>query len=336
MSYTVRLDPRGAEFTVGDDETVLVAAERQGQRLTYGCRHGRCSSCKYQILEGDVDQPDASIYSLSDAEREEGWALVCCAYPVEDLVLLDETEADLRARPMLLPTEHECQVRTVQQVTAYLWRLQLTRPPDVHFYAGQFFELQAPGRPDVWRPYSVASAPEDTSGLTFVIKRLEGGAFSGGIGPSLVGGTIPVRGPFGDAYLRDGTDDVVLVSTGSGIAPALSILSHAAQVADGRRFRLFYGARTPDAVAIAAHAKELRDTLHLDIDLCVSQPGEGWQGACGRVTPTVQRQVGDASAIDAYLCGHPDMCAQVTLLLEAKGIGERNLFADPFWSSAGA
>ena len=221
MSYSVRVEPSGQEFAVADGETILVAAERQAHRLRYGCRHGRCSACKYQILDGEVDQPDASVYSLSDAERED-WALVCCAYPVEDLVLHDDAEPDPRARPVLTPEAHAATVEACEPIVGNLWRLRLSRPPGLVFYPGQFVELQRPGAPDddVWRPYSLATPPEETDSVEFVVKQIPTGTFSGAAQPRL-GGPAPsgYRGPFGHAYLRDGTADVVLVATGSGSLP---------------------------------------------------------------------------------------------------------------------
>ena len=35
-------------------EDVLTAGLRQGIDLRYGCRHGKCTSCKYVVVEGDV------------------------------------------------------------------------------------------------------------------------------------------------------------------------------------------------------------------------------------------------------------------------------------------
>ena len=70
---------------------------------------------------------------------------------------------------------------------------------------------------------------------------------------------------------------------------------------------------------------------------CLSQPaaGDDWLGPVGRVTPAVQRHIDDASTIDAFVCGHPEMCASVLRLLEAKGIGANNVFTDEFFAAVG-
>ena len=55
MSPRVLFEPIGEEIEVGEDETVLEAAFRQGYNLAYGCREGQCSACKCYLLEGEVD-----------------------------------------------------------------------------------------------------------------------------------------------------------------------------------------------------------------------------------------------------------------------------------------
>ena len=100
MSYTVTLQPFGVEFECGERETVLAAALRAGVSLRYGCKHGGCGSCKAQLSDGDVDYNDHAT-AISEAEIDNGIALLCCAFPSEDLVIEladDYSEAELQPR----------------------------------------------------------------------------------------------------------------------------------------------------------------------------------------------------------------------------------------------
>ena len=334
--FTVQMDPAGTTFVVSEGETVLTAAERQGVVLDYGCRHGKCSSCKYLMLDGDCDHTGASPYSLSETEREDGWALMCVARPLCDLVIREDRLPDLRALPALTPKEQVATIVAVEPLDEGLWRLELGVPAPYGFYAGQFMEIGVPGQPGQWRAYSLSSAPSSGRALEFVLKHLPGGAFSGQLPTMAVGDQLPVRGPFGDGYLRSGSDDVVLVGVGSGIAPLLSILQHAAELQDPRTFRLIYGTQTTSGLGVLKKLDVATGALHLTIVPCVTEPapGSGWTGHTGFVTTVVQRLVEDASGLDAYLCGHPDMCEAVERLLEAKGIKERRVFLDRFFSTS--
>jgi NAD(P)H-flavin reductase/ferredoxin len=334
-TYQVELTPNGRSFQVLPGETVLAAAQRQGIRLRYGCLHGNCSSCKYYLIDGEVDFGIASAYALPPTEREEGWALLCCATPLCDLEIQNTEVQDPRLLPDLIPEERAAEVAGAERLGGDLWRLRLRLDRPLDFHAGQYVQLSVPGSEDDWRAYSISTPPSRQPETEFVVKRIEGGRFSGQIDRLEPDLPMGVRGPFGIGYLREGTDPVLLVAGGSGIAPILAMLRQAAERDDRREFLFFFGARIPEELVLteelATLGRQLRNLLVVPV---VEHPGEsGWAGETGRVTNAIQRRLHDASPYDVYLCGNPPMCDSVSLLLEAKGVREGRIFFDRFYAA---
>lgn len=330
-SFSIELSPGGESFAADSTETVLDAALRAGVALEYGCRHGNCSSCKYLVNDGEVEHGDASIYSLSEDERDDGYALLCCARPLSDLVVEARQRVDARARPLLLPRELGAELVSIGKLTANLWCLRLALSAPLVFYAGQFVEL-APPWANARRAYSIASSPARADILDFIVKEVAGGAFSGGLASARVGARFKVSGPFGASYLRDGQGPVVLCATGAGIAPIASILDDAVARHDPREFRFYYGARHAvdlPALPLLERCNEVLGDRFKYLPT-LSAADTMWSGLSGRVTQLLQRDVADAERCDAYLCGAPAMCDAVGTLLEAKGIREGHLFYDKF------
>jgi len=85
--YVVYLLPDGREVLCYEEDTLLEALERDGNPVPFGCRKGQCGSCKARVTEGEVEIDDqVSQFALSEAEREDGWVLLCSAIPLTDKV----------------------------------------------------------------------------------------------------------------------------------------------------------------------------------------------------------------------------------------------------------
>lgn len=335
MAFVARLTDSDDTFEIEDGETVLDAALRQGVDLEYGCRHGRCSACKYFLEDGDVDFGEASVYSLSDEEREDGFGLMCCATPLTDLVIESKEIPDPRAKPHLAPATKAGRISTIKQIAKSLWYLSIELDSPLDFYAGQFVELQLGGT-DAWRSYSIASDPANANQLEFIIKFHDGGVFSGQLPHLAVGDEMTVRGPYGRSYLRDGDEDLIFVATGSGIAPIISMMKVVARETQARGVTLFYGARTFEDVPDVVEELDLlmQANERATVSICLTQPPDIWSGNEGRVTLSIQSEIPDASQSSAYVCGSPEMCDTVGVLLEAKGIPDGELRYDKFHSAA--
>lgn len=335
-STSIRIVPKGTVFDAREGETILDAGLRHGVPLKYGCRHGNCSTCRYRITEGEVDLGHASPYSLPEADREEGFALLCCATALSDLEIEVPEDAGQRLREVITPGEQLVVVERNEAVSRTLVRLRLRPQGAFAFYPGQFLEIEVPGS-DEWRSFSMASAPGRQGEIDLVIQKLPGGLFSEQLGVIRPGDELRIRGPFGTSYLREGERPVLLVAGGSGIAPMLSILEALAIAGDPRTVEFYYGVRTradlPLGDEIAALAAR-HGRVSYRPALSEPTPECRWDGPQAMIAQVLQAELSDASPFDAYICGPPPMCDTVSVILAAKGLAEEHAFLDRFYSAA--
>jgi ferredoxin len=95
MTYSAHIHHGGQEhtITVSSDETVLVAALRQGVSLNSSCEAGVCTTCASLIKSGTVDQSEGMGIGLE--LQEKGYALLCVSYAKSDLVIESDKEDEV-------------------------------------------------------------------------------------------------------------------------------------------------------------------------------------------------------------------------------------------------
>ncbi|MDP1818592.1 MAG: 2Fe-2S iron-sulfur cluster-binding protein [Acidimicrobiales bacterium] len=335
MVHQVKVANSGRTFAVHEDESILDAALRAGIRIRYGCRRGKCATCKHWVLEGEVDDSEVSRYALLDDEREDGLTLLCQTYALSDCVVeLVELGGDDDDTAAPLPTARNAWLGDLAQVATSLWSLTLELDEPMAFLPGQYIEIEVPGAPGTTRSYSIASPPSQTQRIDLLLKRYEHGAFSGQLTALAPAAPMRLEGPFGEMYLRDSDRSVLLVGTGSGLAPLLGIARHLADVDPTRGVRLVYGARDESEVPFTRELERLSHVMEdLQVTITLTQPTSTWTGPTGRVQGLLARNFEDGRDLDAYICGPPDMCDDVQLFLEARGVKPSHIHTDGFFAA---
>jgi 3-phenylpropionate/trans-cinnamate dioxygenase ferredoxin reductase subunit len=143
--------------------------------------------------------------------------------------------------------------------------VELTRPFDHR--PGQYFSVKFSGFPA--RDLSATLHPDGSLGareLVFHFRRYPGGVVSSQLGATIrEGHRVQVRGPYGQAFLREGFGPIVLVAGGTGWAPIWSIACAARREQRHRELLVIAGARDATDLYMMRSLERLSDSGVLSV-----------------------------------------------------------------------
>lgn len=204
----------------------------------------------------------------------------------------------------------------------------------VPFDAGQFFMIDIlDGRPEkAQRAYSTCSAPNPEY-FSLCIKLVAGGRGSNYFSNLKVGDECSFTGPYGRFVLQENGKDVLMISTGTGIAPFMAMI----EVLWANNFKkpvtLYFGvAGQSDLFFVDTLKKWEAEHDNFTLNICLSRPEAGWKGLKGRVTAHLDDAILDPANTSIYLCGNGDMIKEVREMMLTRGVAKEDINFEQFWA----
>jgi len=339
MSYSLTIEPIGETLQVAEGQTVLDACLRAGVWLPHACCHGLCSTCKIDVLEGQVDHGAASPFALMDMEREDGKALACCATLASDLVIEADIEEDDDAEYIPV-ADYSGRVARLEDLTPDVKGLWIDVEDDnAAFQAGQYANFTIPGIEGT-RPFSFANPPSESKRLEFHVRLVEGGAGTGYVHNQLaVGDELEFSGPYGHFFTRKSVEKPKLfIAGGSGLSALKSMVLDLLEEGSGPPIMLLHGVRgRKDLYFDQLFAELAGQHGHFSYVPALSEmdQGDDWAGETGFINEVAERHYeGRFEGNQAYLCGPPVMIEACIRSLMKGRLFEKDIFTEKFVTAA--
>ena len=301
--------------------SVLDCLTAQGVPVPSSCRSGSCQTCMMRAVKGSV--PEKAQAGLKPTLAAQNYFLACSCHPEEDIEV---------ALPEAGMGKLEAKVSSVEYLNADILGIKLQPSKPLEYRAGQFINFFRDATTS--RSYSLASVPALDDELFLNVRKVPGGLVSGWIFNNLkAGDTITISEATGDCFYVPGKPDqnILLIGTGSGLAPLYGIIRDALRNGHTGRISLYHGSYNADGFYLVDELKQLAlDHATFSYTPCVSE-GEAHNGyAQGMVLDVALAAHPNLSGWRVFLCGNPDMVNAAKRETFFAGASMNDIFADPF------
>ncbi len=322
MTANVRLLPNRREFFVEGSDSILDAALRAGISLHYGCSNGNCGLCKAKVVSGKTLPVRHYDYLFSEAEKNQGYVLLCSHTAVSDL----EIEASEIGGTRDIPAQEiAARVKKIERLgdDMALLHLQTPRAKRLQFLAGQSATLETGNGAEA--EYPVASCPCDDRNLQFHLRRVPGERFSEYVFRKLKNGDIvSLTGPHGEFTLReDSPHSLIFLAYGSGFAPIKSLIEHA-MARDAAETMHLYWLAGKNGHYLNNLCRAWADAL----DNFLYTPLEAEPAKSGAALKQVGKERPDLAGFDVYAAGPAPFLTAVRKFLRDNRFPENQLFTN--------
>ncbi len=205
-------------------------------------------------------------------------------------------------------------------LTPDVYELNCTRPEGFKFRCGQHVSLRV-GEEE--RYYTIVSS-ENSSSLSFLIKKVPQGAVSLALATQSIESMIEINRPSGYLVPRVTERQRVFVATGTGIAPFVSMIASGKEVD-----YLLHGARDLENFY---YQDTFVDAVPFYIRCLSRQSGQGGTGNdiyAGYVTIFIEQSLPQGT-YDFYLCGKWDMIREATHAVDNR-FPDANIYSEGFY-----
>lgn len=326
MSHKITFQDINRTIEVPEGVRILEAAEEAGVEIPSSCRKGQCGTCMIKKVQGEVSIDDGIEVSHDMAKN--GMVLSCVSQPLTDLIC----ESTFHEEEF--PAEVISIIERTHDTKSFHLRVNAE---DCHrFEPGQFITVgpEIEGKMQ-FRCYSISSSCFKKDCIEITIKRQKKGLVSNYFHDCVASGdVIFVKKPKGNFKLDlNSTSDLLLVGSGSGITPLISMIRSLTENKSSRNIKLLYGNRTLDEIIFHNELLELETANpNFKMEIFLSRPHPEWQGKNGRIDPNAVKEAIQSckGKLSLYTCGPNPVMEMAVESGMANGIPPKDCHMEAF------
>ena len=330
------IQPSGKSIDCPSGETVLSVLEKQGYALPNNCRAGACGECKIKVLSGEFDQGFVMDMALSQADRAEGYGLMCMAKPTSDVLEIEFGTED--AKPKLFPPVKNSWHIVIDKIKRTDKILELKLAPlgkPIRFWPGQYAMIGDDSLGHPLRPYSIANAPKHNGELSFFITKEEKGKTSPWIHDGIsIGDHIKVNAPYG-TFLGDPSVNtpILCLASGSGLAPILSLLNAYLNRGNKNHVTLLFSAKKHEDLLHFGKIKYLESKyVNFKFKYTLTQESNKENGLEGRINKVLPNILPNLNNYSIYIAGSIPFVSSCKKTIDSLGAQEELIHMEEYFA----
>ncbi|RMX03761.1 FAD-binding oxidoreductase [Legionella jordanis] len=304
-----------------EGESVLDCLLRHGIDYPHSCCAGICQACLMKATEGVVEAKWQD--GLPDTLKAQGYFLACQAKPEANIMLKspDASECDQQAL-----------INDIKRLTHNVIRVKLLTGNLEVWIPGQYLNLM--NSKGILRSYSIANLPAKEGFIELHIKLKENGEMSRWLGEEAAVDTmVHIRGPFGKCYYLNPAQasfDMLLVGTGTGLAPLLAIAKSALSEQHNGTIHLIHGGCVDEDIYYSEELQMLASIYeNFKYSPCVLKTRGNYPEA-NIFDKTGLNLTAANKDIRVYVCGPKDTTNKIKTQVFLAGVPSARIYSDAF------
>jgi ferredoxin-NADP reductase len=203
------------------------------------------------------------------------------------------------------------------------------------FLPGHFVGIEAffEGRGYRRSPYCILSDPALSPRFDLLVREVPEGPLSLHLADLRPGDEVVFRGPTGRSMVPRFTDrELVLMATGTGVAPLLSLARYLLEADYPHPISLWWGLRLAEDICLTDELDALAAAYdRFSYAISLSQPPDGWAGLRGRLGESVPPLLPTLGGKHFYLVGNGAMLEEMGLALSDMGVVQQYIYKEPYF-----